>query len=1088
LRLKEKRGSLEMQTIRRKTGSGPAPLSYAQQQLWFLDQLEPGGAHYNLPMGLRVKGHLDLAVLQECLNQVVQRHEALRTHFEAVEGQAVQVIQPVASVEMPLVDLRGLVEPEREAQAQRLCVQESQRPFDLARDLLLRATVFQLGETDHILFLNMHHIASDEWSVYVLIRELKTLYHAFCEGKPSPLPELPIQYADYAVWQRDWLRGEMLEKQLNYWKTQLEGAPALLDLPADRPRPAKQSYRGALMPWELPKPLSVALGELSRREGVTLFMTLLAGFQTLLHRYTGSDEILVGSPIAGRTRTEIEPLIGFFVNTLVLRGDLSGNPSFRTLIGRTREVALGAYAHQDLPFERLVEELHPERDLSHSPLFQVIFVLQNAPWEAAQLAGLEVTPMQIDSGTSKFDLTLLVRERGGALQAVVEYNTDLFEAETIRRMLGHYEILLEGIVANPDRRLSDLPLLTGVERQQLLVEWNQTKQDYPGNKCVHELFEEQVERVPEATAVIFEDRQLTYRQVNEHANQLARYLQGLGVGPETLVGICVERSLEMVVGLLGILKAGGAYVPLDPSYPKERLAFMLEDTQAPVLLAQSTLLDRIPTANARVIRLALGVTSWAQESPENLDPAVRPENLAYVIYTSGSTGKPKGVQVLHRGVARLVFGVEYARFDASRVFLQLAPISFDASTLEIWGALLHGATCVIAPSEVQTPQEIGQLVRNHQVTTLWLTSSLYNTVIDLTPSALSSVSELLIGGEALSPLHVQRGLRMLPQTQMINGYGPTENTTFTCCYRIPMQFDRNALSIPIGRPISNTQVYILDNRRNPVPVGVAGELHIGGDGLARGYVNCPELTAEKFIFNPFSGEPGARLYRTGDLARYLPDGNIEFLGRTDHQVKVRGFRIELGEIESVLTGYPGVREAVVAAREDVPGDKRLVAYLMTSNGGEPPKVSELRSLLQAKLPEYMVPSAFVTLDRFPLTPNGKVDRKALPRPDLQSEPAGFVPPASATEKALANIWSEVLGIKQVGLHDNFFELGGHSLLATRAASRASAVFQVDLPLRMLFEHPALAGLAGQIDTLLWAREQNHKATPCSTKVLVEGDI
>ncbi len=1084
---KAKASAQEQPLIRAVSRNGKLPLSFAQQRLWFLGQMEPESALYNVPMGLRLAGVVDVPVLQRCLSEILRRHESLRTCFEAVEGQPAQVIQPAASLDLPLVDLRALPEPEREGEVRRKSMEEAQRPFDLRRDIMLRATLFRLGERDHVLFLNVHHIASDGWSLGLLVGELKALYEAFVAGKPSPLPELAIQYADFAVWQRESLQGEVLEKQLGYWKKQLEGAPALLDLPTDRPRPAQQSYRGALMERELPKPLSAALGELSWREGATLFMTLLAGFQTLLHRYTGSEDILAGSVIAGRNRTEIEPLIGFFVNTLVLRGDLSGNPSYRTLLGRTREAALGAFTHQDLPFERLVEELHVGRDMSHSPLFQVMFVLQNAPWEAAQLAGLEVASMPLDSEVSKFDLTLFVTERAGALQAVVEYNTDLFEAETIRRMLGHYQTLLEGIVANPDQRLSDLPLLTETERQQLVVEWNRTEVAYPKDRCLHQLVAEQAKRTPEAVAVVFENQQLTYRQLNERANQLAHYLQGLGVGPDTLVGICVERSLEMVVGLLGILKAGGAYLPLDPSYPRERLAFMLEDTQAPVLLAHSNLLDRLPATNARVIRLAAGVTTWARESVENPDSAVRPENLAYVTYTSGSTGKPKGVQVLHRGVTRLVLGAEYARFDASRVFLQLAPISFDASTLEIWGPLLQGATCVIAPPGAQSPEQIGQLLRKHQVTTLWLTSTLYNTVIDLAPSALSSVSELLIGGESLSPSHVQQGLRMLPQTQIINGYGPTESTTFTCCYRIPKQFNPGALSIPIGRPISNTQVYILDDRKNPVPIGVAGELHIGGDGLARGYVKRPDLTAEKFVHNPFSAQPGARLYRTGDLARYLPDGNIEFLGRTDHQVKIRGFRIELGEIESVLAGHPLVREAVVLAREDIPGDKRLVAYV-TGKKGETPKVSELRSLLQAKLPEYMVPSAFLVLEMLPLNPNGKLDRKALPQPDFQSEPAAFVPPASTTEKALANIWSELLGIKQVGLHDNFFELGGHSLLATRAVSRASTTFKVDLPLRALFEHPTLASHAGQIDTFLWAREQKHETAPGSADVLVEGNI
>jgi aspartate racemase len=1042
---------------------GNLPLSFAQQRLWFLDQMEPNRALYNMPVALRLGGALNMPVLQRCLSEVLRRHEPLRTCFETVEGQPVQVIQPAASLEMPLVDLRSLADPERQAEAKRLCVAEAQRPFDLRHDLMLRVRLLRLGETEHILFLNMHHIASDGWSMGLLVRELKTLYEAFVDGMPSPLPELHVQYADFAAWQREWLQGDALKKQLGYWRKQLEGAPALLELPTDRPRPATQSYRGALMPWELAKPLSIALGELSQRENATLFMTLLAAFQTLLHRYTSSEEILVGSPIAGRTRTEFEPMIGCFVNTLVLRGDLSVNPSFRTLLGRTREAALGAYAHQDLPFERLVEELHPERDLSHSPLFQVMFVLQNAPWEPAQLAGLEVTPMLIDSGTSKFDVTLFVREREGALQAVVEYNTDLFKAETIRRMLSHYQTLLEGIVANPDQRLLDLPLLTDAERHQLLVDWNQTQQDYPRNKCVHELFEEQADRTPDAVAVVFEDTQLTYRQLNERANQLARYLQGLGVGPDRLVGICVERSLEMVVGLLGILKAGGAYVPLDPAYPKDRIAFMMEDTKAPVVLTQQSLVDNVREHSVRVICLDTGWREIDECSKENPACISAAENSAYVVYTSGSTGSPKGTTIPHRGMLRLLCGTDFARLDQSRIFLQLAPISFDASTLEIWGPLLHGARCVLFPGRVPLLEDLGRVLKEQHITTLWLTSSLFNAVIDQAPQTLSSLDELLIGGEALSVAHVRRGLELLPNTQIINGYGPTESTTFTCCYRIPRELDTNLPSVPIGRPIANTLVYILDERLKPVPVGVAGELFIGGDGLARGYLNQPELTAEKFIPDPFSTEPGGRLYRTGDVVRYLSDGNIEFLGRLDHQVKIRGFRIELGEIESVLAGLPGVREAVVVTREDVSGDKRLVAYL-TAKEGKLPQNSELRGLLQAKLPEYMVPSAFVTLDRFPLTPNGKVDRNALPQPDQARATTGFVPPRTPTEVGLATIWGEVLGLKQVGIHDNFFELGGHSLLAIRLISEINRVLMVALPVRALFQHPTIEELAKALPT------------------------
>ncbi len=1047
-------------SLRAAPRKGNLPLSFAQERLWFLDQLEPGSAVYNIPIGLRLQGELNVPVLKRSLDEILRRHESLRTRFEVVEGRPVQVIQPVASLEMPLVDLRGLPEPEREAEARRLCMKEAQRPFDLRHDLMQRVTLLRLGEREHVFLLTLHHIASDGWSVGVLLRELATGYEAFVNGKPSPLPDLPIQYADFAVWQRAWLQGEVSEKQLSYWKKQLEGAPGSLQLPMDRPRPATQSYRGALMSWKLPKPLSVALGELSRREGATLFMTLLAAFQTLLHRYTSSDDIPVGSPIAGRNRTEIEPLIGFFVNTLVMRGDLSGNPSFRTLLRRTREVALGAYAHQDLPFERLVEELHPGRDVSHSPLFQVMFVLQNAPWEAAQLAGLEVTPAPIDSGTSKFDLTLFVRERGGALQAVVEYNTDLFDAETIQRMLGHYQTLLEGIVSNPEQRISDLPLLTNAERHQLLVEWNQTQQDYPRNKCVHELFEEQAERTPEAAAVVFEDQRLTYRELNECANQLAHHLRKLGVGAETPVGVCLERSAQYAVCALGILKAGGAYVPLGTDYPLERLQFMVGDCGAPVVLTARVWPKGLELRGITIVDLvaeAALIKSCSKHNPDRVNTA---ENPAYVIYTSGSTGQPKGATIPHRGVVRLVRGQSYSEFDSHQRFLMLASTSFDASTFELWGALLNGATCAIFPERLPDFETLEKAIRQHGVTCLWLTAGLFNQIIDLRPSVLETIAHVLTGGEALSVPHVKKAMNLLPTLRITNGYGPTECTTFTTTYTIGHGETFPTGSIPIGRPLANARCYLLDAHLQLVPVGVPAELCVGGDGLARGYLNRPELTAEKFVIDPFSQDPKARLYRTGDLCRWLPDGNIEFLGRLDDQVKIRGFRIELGEIESVLAGLPGVREAVVVAREDVPGDKRLVAFL-AAKGGEPPKESELRGLLQAKLPEYMVPAAFVTLDRFPLTPNGKVDRKALPRSQGgQARGEGsYVAPRTPLEETLAGIWTEVLGLKQVGISDNFFHLGGHSLLAVRLQARVEKEFGRRLPLAAFFQAPTVGELA-----------------------------
>ena len=1039
---------------------GNQPLSFAQERLWFLDRLEPDSAVYNIPMGLRLKGELNVPVLQRCLDEILRRHEALRTHFEALNGQPRQVIEPVAALPTPLVDLSGMPQPEWEADAMRVCNEEARRPFDLRHDLMLRAKLLRLGESQHVLLLTTHHIASDGWSLGVLLRELATLYEAFADGKASPLPELAVQYADFAVWQREWLQGPILEPQLNYWRKQLEGAPALLELPTDRPRPVTQKYRGALMPWELPKPLSVALGELSRREGATLFMTLLAAFQTVLHRYTSSDDILVGSPIAGRNRTELEPLIGLFLNTLVLRGDLSGNPSFRTLLGRTREMALGAYAHQHVPFERLVEELHPKRDLSHSPFFQVMFTFQNAPRETARLAGLEVTTVPVDSGTSKFELTLFVSECGGTLQAAVEYDTDLFEAETIRRMLGHYQALLEGIVSNPDQRLSDLPLLTDAERRQLLVEWNDTRAELPRDKCAHQLFEEQAARTPQAPAVADESEALTYRELNERAGRLAAELRDLGVGPDVCVGVCLGRSVEMVVAMLAILKAGGAYVPLDPDYPAARLAFMLRDTKMPVVLLRESTRKNLRLEIPNVQLLCVDSSQAARRATR--DPArqlrqvtiPKPDNLAYVIYTSGSTGLPKGVEIEHASLVNLIAWHQraYAVTPADRA-AQIASPAFDACVWELWPYLAAGAAVHIPGEETRlSPAKLAAWLATKAITLAFIPTPLAEAMLDEPWPEKCGLRALLTGGDKLHHPPSEKVPCVL-----VNHYGPAESTVVTTQYLVPPG-KRSGQAPPIGRPIANTQVYILDPRLQPVPVGMPGELHIGGTGLARGYHNRPELTAEKFIPNPFPAPSGGRLYRTGDLVRWLPEGKIEFLGRLDHQVKIRGFRIELGEIESVLVEHPAVREAVVFAREDVPGDKRLVAYL-TAKEGLSPKPSELRGLLRAKLPEYMVPSAFVTLDRFPLTPNGKVDRKALPQPDQAGATTGLVPPTTPAEVALANIWSEVLGLKQVGVHDNFFDLGGHSLLAVRLQTRVEKELGRRLPLAAFFQAPTVGELA-----------------------------
>jgi amino acid adenylation domain-containing protein len=837
-------------------------------------------------------------------------------------------------------------------------------------------------------------------------------------------------------------------------------------------------------------------------------MTLLAAFQTLLYRYSGQEDIVVGSPIAGRNRVEIEGLIGFFLNSLAMRTDLSGNPSFRELLGRVREVALGAYAHQDLPVEKLIEELQLERDLSQNRLFQVLFILQNTPMPILELSGLTLSSSVIDNKTAKFDLTLELKETPLGISGWFEYNTDLFNETTLVRMVGHFQTLLEGIVANPEQKLSDLPVLTPAERQILLVEWNNTQADYPKDLCIHQLFETQVELTPEAIAVVFEDKQLTYRELNYRANQLAHYLRTLAVGPEVLVGLCVERSLEMVVGLLGILKAGGAYVPLDPAYPKERLALMLSDSQVPVLLTQEQLLPRLPEHQAHVVRLD---TDWgviSQHSQENPVSGVTPENLTYLIYTSGSTGKPKGVMIQHQSLVSFTQTavVEYGLSQRDRV-LQFASISFDAAAEEIYPCLTSGGTLVLRTDEMlSSVPTFLQKSRDWELTVWDLPTAYWHQVTyELATQDLllpESLRLVIIGGERALPERIgmwqkivgdraKREGHQAHHPQLVNTYGPTEATVVATMYKLPgsTPTDTTLPEVPIGRPLRHVQTYVLDRYRQPVPIGVPGELHIGGAGLARGYLNRPELAHKQFIPNPFSDNPNARLYKTGDLVRYLPDGNIEFLGRIDHQVKIRGFRIELGEIEAVLSQHPEVRETLVMAREDVPGDKRLVAYLVR-NQKSTPTTSELRRFLKEKLPDYMMPSVFVLLDAMPLTPSGKIDRRSLPAPDHTKREVEetFVAPRTSAEETLAGIWSEVLGLEKVGVHDNFFELGGHSLLATQLTARASKAFQVKLPLRNVFEAPTVAALVERVETLRWLRQDLQPTSSITVDEIEEIDL
>ncbi|MEH1860172.1 MAG: amino acid adenylation domain-containing protein [Nostoc sp.] len=1080
---KRLRGEVDSQVeiIPKRSQISPAPLSFAQQRLWFLQQLDPDNPYYSELACVQLVGALNVDALERSLNEIVRRHEALRTTFEMVEEQAIQVIHPTVTVTLPLVNLLSMPEAERHTQVERLTTEIAQKPFDLVTGPLLRVMLLQRGVEEYLLLFTIHHIAVDGWSIGVLIRELAVLYEAFSTSKISPLPDISIQYADFAIWQRQWLQGELQKTQLSYWKQQLAGTSTLA-LPTDRPRTPVQSFRGAIASFELSASLTNMLRSLSNQEGVTLFMTLLGALQALLYRYTGQEDICVGSPIANRNQSEIQGLIGFFVNTLVLRTYLSDNPSFLELLNRVREVCVGAYAHADIPFEQLVEELQPDRNLSHMPLFQVMFAWQEDTQKELTLPGLTLNWLPTHGQTAKFDLTLHIVNAEPELRGCLEYDIDLFDAETITRIVEHFCTLLEGIVANPQARLSDLPLLTADDLHQQLVEWNNTQVEYPQQQCIHQLFEAQVERTPDAVAVVFEDKQLTYYELNARANQLAHYLKKLGVEPEVLVGICVERSLDMVIGLLAILKAGGAYVPLDPAYPPERLAFILQDASVSVLLTQQHLKENLPQHQTRVVCLDTYWEIIAQSSQQNPINDCTTENLAYIIYTSGSTGQPKGVLVNHSNVVRLFATTEsWYKFNQQDVFSLFHSIAFDFSVWEIWGALLYGGQLIVVPYWLsRSPEEFYKLLLTQQVTVLNQTPSAFRQLIQVEESLGNSnnlsLRKVIFGGEALQieslrPWFERHGDQ---SPQLVNMYGITETTVHVTYRPLTMADLEVASASLIGRPIPDLQVYLLDRYGQPVPIGVPGEMYIGGAGVVRGYLNRPALTPERFIPNCFSDKLNARLYKSGDLARYLPNGDIEYLGRIDHQVKVRGFRIELGEIEALISQYPPVRETVVIVSDDSGDSKRIVAYVVAQKG-QTLTVSELRSFLESKLPSYMVPAAFVTLEALPLTANGKIDRRALPTPDTarpELEKA-FVAPRIKEEKILADIWAKVLGIKQVGIHDNFFSLGGDSMRSIQVQSQAQK-HGLNFSIQQLFRFQTIYELA---KTLVAAKESNINVKP-----------
>ena len=1060
-------GQVSRQGIPRRAEPGPAPLSFAQERLWFLGQLTPESSAYHIARAFTLRGPLDRGALERSLREIVRRHEVLRTTFAPTGSSVVQRIAPEPALTLPVVDLGELAAGARAAEVERLRQVEARRPFDLERDVPLRPVLLHLGGEEHRLLLTLHHIAADGWSIDVLFRELSALYGAFAQGQPSPLAELPIQYADFAAWQRGRLQGEVLERLLAYWRRQLDGAPPVLELPSDRPRPPVRTWAGGVRSAELAVPAEL-LRQTAAGRGASPFMLLLAAFFALLHRMAGRADLVVGTPVAGRDRSEIEGLIGLFVNTLVLRADLSGDPPFESVLHRTRETTLRAYDHQELPFDKLVETLAPERDLASTPLFQVTFALENIGRTPFALSGLDVASREVWSGTVKFDLSLTVVEAGDGLAVSLVYDREVFDATTMARLAAHYETLLAGAVACPGRRLSELPLLSAAERQQIVEEWNDTRSDAP-RRTIPELFAEQARLRPEATALVAGGESLSYAELEARANRLGHHLRSLGVGPEVAVGVCLNRSLDAVVAVLGILKAGGAYVPLDPAYPRERLAFMLADTAAPVVVTASRHLASLPDLQARrVVALDRDRERIEARSAAGPEPGAGPDNLAYVIYTSGSTGRPKGVAVSHKGVVRLVRRTGFADLSARETWLQLAPIAFDASTLEIWGSLLNGGRLVVFPSYTPSLEELGQAIEHHGVTSLWLTAGLFHQMVDGPVESLRGVRQLLAGGDVLSAPHVEKVLGRCEGLTLVNGYGPTENTTFTCCHRMQGS-QRFSGTVPIGRPIAGTRVVLLDAYLQPVPIGAAGELATGGDGLARGYLGRLDLTAERFVPDPTGSEPGARLYRTGDLARHLPDGRIEFLGRLDHQVKIRGFRIEPGEIEAALAAHPGVRQAVVmvsdgSAQSDrsdrSSDDRRLIAYVTGDVA-----VAELRRSLRERLPDHMVPSAFVVLESLPLNPNGKVDRKALPAPEGEAERGERVAPRNEVEELLAGLWAAVMGIEPPGVDESFFDLGGHSLLATRVVSRVREVCGVELSLRGLFEAPTVAGLARLVEML-----------------------
>ncbi|NET45429.1 amino acid adenylation domain-containing protein [Okeania sp. SIO2B3] len=1061
------------------------PLSYGQKGLWFLWKLSPDNHNYNVSTAMRMYCQVDIIAWQQTFQALKKRHPLLRTTFPEWGDQPVQQVHENQELDFLQIDASTWSEEELHKKV----VEAHRYPFDLETDSVIRVRWFTVSNQNHVMLLTFHHIVFDGWSGNLIAKEIPQLYQAICKGEEYCLSPLNYSYQDYVRWQKELVEGEKGEKLWEYWQQKLAGDLPVLNLPTDRPRPPIQTDNGAAYPFKLSEKLTQQLKELAKQEGVTPNMALLAAFQILLYRYTGQEDILVGSPTAGRTRPEFASIVGHFVDSVVMRADLSGNPCFRDFLSQVRQTVLGSLAHQDYPFALIVERLQQERDPSRSPLFQASFVLQKLLAESQDtqklaysgtkakalinLGGLEVETFVFDQFESQFDVFMQMLEENSYLFGSLKYNTDLFDEQTIAGMVAHFQTLLEGIVSNPEQRVGELPIFSETEKQQLLVTWNDTKTDYPTDKCIYQLFEEQVEKTPNAVAVVFEQQSLTYSQLNRKANQLAHYLQKLGVVPETLVGICIERSIEMVVGLLAILKAGGAYVPLDPSYPSERLAYMVSDAQVSLLLTQESLVTLLPEHQGQIVCLDSNENLWSDYSQDNLSSEVIPSNLGYVIYTSGSTGKPKGVAMSQGSLVNLLqWQQQETIVGQGAKTLQFAPISFDVSFQEIFSTWCSGGTLVLVSSELRLdPLALMEFLTHNQVERLFLPFVALQQLASVAYQCqnLPPLREIVTAGEQLQvTLDLVEMMKRLPQCRLQNQYGPSESHVVSA-YTLEGDAEKWPKLPPIGRPIANAQLYVLSREQQPVPVGVPGELYIGGAGLANGYLNRLELTSKKFISNPFENSKASKLYKTGDLARYLADGNIEFLGRIDHQVKIRGYRIETGEIEATITQYAIVKETVVLATENNQGNKHLVAYLVletetpassNSEVSETEQIRKLKQYLKERLPEYMIPSGFVVLSQLPLTPSGKVNRKALPVPDnLSSVSTEFVAPETETEKVLAEIWAEVLGIEKVGIHDNFFDLGGHSLIATQVVSRVRKAFAMEISVSTLFENSTIAKLA-----------------------------